>query len=78
LLQYRGLFEHLNEKGVAKRPEKVVVKTRKKYALDEISSLRKKDAIIQSGGYERDKIIPPKGKRGSMFHSIQIWIIFTV
>lgn len=64
LLQYRGLFEHLNAKGVPKKPEKVAIKAKKKYSLDEIASLRKKDAIIQSGVYERDKIVPPKGKRG--------------
>ena len=64
LLQYRGLYEHLNAKGVPKKPQKVVIKAKKKYSLDEVASLRKKDAIIQSGGYERDKIVPPSGKRG--------------
>ncbi len=67
LLQYRGLFEHLNSEGVPKKPPKVVIKTKKKYSLDEVASLRKKDAIIKSGGYERDKIVPPRGKRELLF-----------
>ncbi len=39
-----------------KKPSKQV------FSLDSVASLRKKEDIIRSGGYERDTYVPPKGK----------------
>lgn len=40
----------------------------KRTHLDNLTALRKKEAIIQSGAYERSQIAPPKGK-GKRLHA---------
>ena len=68
MLQFRGLFEHLHpdsgKRAAEARPDSNPrPKSRpKRVSLDGIAALRKKDAIIRSGGYERDPFVPPKGK----------------
>ena len=66
MLQFRGLFEHLNpnaEKRDSRPAEKPKPKPRpKRFRLEGLAALRKKEDIIRSGVYERDKFVPPSGK----------------
>ena len=41
---------------------------RPKSHLDSITTLRRKEAIVSSGAYERNTVPPPKG-RGMMIHA---------
>ena len=46
----------LDDPECRKKPSKRV------FSLDSVGSLRKKEDIVRSGGYERDTYVPPKGK----------------
>jgi hypothetical protein len=40
------------------------------FSLDSVASLRKKEDIIRSGGYERDTYVPPKGKGEKLYQNL--------
>ena len=67
MLQFRGLFEHLNPNSRNRKTDSTSTvtstkKKKKRISLDSLASLRKKADIIKSGSYERDTFVPPKGK----------------
>lgn len=72
VIKRKGLVDHLLKKHVVGENLEDVNQTygprqrpfvkRHKSSLDSIASLRKKDAIVKSGAYERSTIAPPKGK----------------
>ena len=72
-LQKKGLFLHLlnKEESFISKSESVLPnhsetpyhKKKRKKLQAVVGSLRKKDAIVQSGCYERDNFIPFKGKQ---------------
>ena len=70
MLQFRGLFEHLNPNSSHHRRTSdssststtTNKKKKKRIPLECLAALRKKEDIIKSGSYERDTFVPPKGK----------------
>ncbi len=69
VVKRKGLVEHLVRVSQQPRgcqeaygPRQRPFIKRSRTHLDSVTSLRKKDTIVQSGAYERSKIAPPKGK----------------
>jgi hypothetical protein len=71
MLQFRGLFEHLNPNSShhhrtsdssSTSTTTTKKKKKKQIPLECLAALRKKEDIIKSGSYERDTFVPPKGK----------------
>ena len=71
MLQFRGLFEHLNPNSshhhrtsdsLTTSTTTTNKKKKKRIPLECLAALRKKEDIIKSGSYERDTFVPPKGK----------------
>ena len=74
MVKRKGLVDHLmkspyvrNASGSKECPEPCGPRQRPfikrpRSHLDSVASLRKKEAIVKSGAYERSNIAPPKGK----------------
>ena len=74
MVKRKGLVDHLLKSPYVRSPsgskecpepcgprQRPFIK-RPRSHLDSVASLRKKEAIVKSGAYERSNIAPPKGK----------------